>query len=129
MKTHLVVVEQSAVRGAIQGACAPGHHDDAVALAAAGGFHHEVPVLHEHLRQSAHLLLDFDHAVEFRHRDPGLRGKLFGKRFVIDQRVAVARVVRQDVLGVAPVDAEHAVAFEQRAGAKPVHHRASTRKR
>ncbi len=58
--------------GAALPGSAPGNNEDAVAAAAARRLDHEAIALADDLRQSPHLPLAADHAIQFRHRHAGL---------------------------------------------------------
>ena len=68
---------------------------------------------------AADRVLYVDHPVQRRDGDPGLPRQLFGLQLVVHQRIAAARVLRQDVVQVAPVQAQHARLFEP---ANPTRH-------
>ena len=87
---------------------APRDDDDAVAAAAVRRLDDETFVLADDFRQPPYIALVANNAVKLRHRHAGLYSQCLGDQFVIDARVMLSRVEAHDVIGIAPVQAQHA---------------------
>lgn len=85
-----------------------GHDDDAAAPGAFTGFDDELLVVADEPGKLAEVALVFDDGVGLRDGNPVRFAEAFGQELVVHAWIMGARVARQNELGVAAVDAEHA---------------------
>ena len=103
-------------------------HEDAVATAALGRLDHAAVALGHDLRESAHLALVCDDAVQVGNGHTGSSREFLGQGLVIDARIEAPRVETHDVIGIALVQAEQ-TCFAQLSSRARRHHLTSGPKR